>query len=86
MGKTAKTKKVRTATPDVQPDIDFFRDAKLIEGILRKAVQEALMRHKKLGNPVAVWKDGEVVIIPPEEIPDFAKEPTRKARIRKNKK
>lgn len=35
---------------------------------LKQAVNEALLRHKQLGNSVAVWKDGKVVIIPPEEI------------------
>jgi hypothetical protein len=24
--------------------------------------------HKCLGNPIAVWRDGKVVIVPPEEI------------------
>jgi len=37
---------------------------------MRRAVQEALIRHKRLGNPVAVWRDGKVVWIPPEEIPE----------------
>lgn len=36
---------------------------------MRRAVREALLRHKLLGNPVAVWRDGRVVWIPPEEIP-----------------
>jgi len=36
--------------------------------VLQRAVDQALWRHKRLGNPVAVWRDGSVVIIPPEEI------------------
>jgi hypothetical protein len=32
------------------------------------AIQAALRRHKLAGNPVAAWRDGKVVIIPPEEI------------------
>jgi hypothetical protein len=36
---------------------------------MREAVREALLRHKKLGNPVAVWRDGRVVWLSPEEIP-----------------
>jgi len=36
---------------------------------LRTAVGEALLRHKQAGNPVAVWRNGRVVWIPPEEIP-----------------
>ncbi|HEX7955718.1 MAG TPA: hypothetical protein VF508_02180 [Pyrinomonadaceae bacterium] len=35
---------------------------------LRRAVRAALLEHKRAGNPVAAWKDGEVVIIPAEEI------------------
>lgn len=36
---------------------------------MRRAVREALLFHKRIGNPVAVWRDGKVVWIPPEEIP-----------------
>jgi hypothetical protein len=35
---------------------------------LRRAVREALLVHKKLGNPVATSRDGVVVIVPPDEI------------------
>jgi hypothetical protein len=46
----------------------FATHAKEIEKILQKAVNHALLIHKRLGNPIATWKDGKVVIIPPEEI------------------
>lgn len=46
-----------------------MREGTEIDEALRRAVREALLRHKKLGNPVAVWRDGKVVILPPEEIP-----------------
>lgn len=36
---------------------------------MRRAVREALLFHKRIKNPVAVWRDGRVVWIPPEEIP-----------------
>lgn len=36
--------------------------------VLKQAVNQALLRHRLLGNSVAVWKDGQVVTIPPEEI------------------
>jgi hypothetical protein len=39
-----------------------------IEKILRRAVNQALLKHKRLGNSIAIWKDGKVVIVPPEEI------------------
>ena len=35
---------------------------------MRKAVREAVRRHKLLGQPIAVGRDGKVVWIPPEEI------------------
>jgi hypothetical protein len=47
----------------------FAEDGEEVERILRLAVQHALLRHKRLGNPIAAWKDGRVVIIPAEEIP-----------------
>ncbi len=31
-------------------------------------------RHKRLGESIAVWRDGRVVIVPPEEI-DVDEEP-----------
>jgi hypothetical protein len=33
------------------------------------AVQDAILRHKQMGLPMAVWRDGAVVWIPPEELP-----------------
>lgn len=33
------------------------------------AVREALVQHKRAGNPVAIWRDGKVVWLPPEDIP-----------------
>ncbi len=50
------------------PEKLFLTHGKEIEGIFRHAVREALLRHKKLGESVAVWKDGKVVILSPEEI------------------
>lgn len=33
-----------------------------------KSVREALLRHKRAGNPIAVWREGAVAWLPPEEI------------------
>ena len=35
-----------------------------------RAVQEALVRHKREGNPVAVWQDGKVTLLMPDQLPD----------------
>jgi len=45
--------------------VDFGKD---VERALQRAVRHALLMHKRIGNPIAIWRDGRVVIIPPEEI------------------
>lgn len=40
-----------------------------VEGILRRAVRQALLEHKRAGNSVAAWEDGKVVIIEADDIP-----------------
>jgi hypothetical protein len=48
---------------------DYFAvNAVEIGKVFQRAVNDALRMHKRLGNPIAAWKDGKVVIIPPEEI------------------
>jgi hypothetical protein len=42
---------------------------KAIEDVLRRAVQQALLAHKRAGNPIATWHDEHVIIVPPEDIP-----------------
>jgi len=46
-----------------------FAEGTPIDTAVTAGVQQALRMHKKMGNPIAVWRDGKVVIIPPEEIP-----------------
>jgi hypothetical protein len=47
---------------------ELFRDGKEIDSALRNAVQQALLQHKKAGNPVVEWRDGKVILIKPEDI------------------
>jgi hypothetical protein len=60
-------------------DIDkVFEEGTPIDEALRSAVLHALWRHKRLGNPVAEWRDGKVVWVQPEDIPvpdDFGLRP-----------
>jgi hypothetical protein len=48
--------------------VNFKEQAEAIERILQAAVRRELSIHKRLGNPIAIWKDGKVVVVPPEEI------------------
>ena len=47
---------------------EIWEDGRAIDRALRQAVREALLRHKKLGESIVIWKDGKVVWVPPEEI------------------
>jgi len=53
----------------VDPKDDLFvRFGDKIKPAYDRAVREALRKHKLLGNPVAVERDGKVVILQPDEI------------------
>jgi isoaspartyl peptidase/L-asparaginase-like protein (Ntn-hydrolase superfamily) len=54
---------------DEKPDIEaLFADGREIDAAIAKAVREAILEHKRAGNPIAVWQNGRVVWIPPDEI------------------
>ena len=50
----------------ISPSI--FEDTREVTRRFAVAVREALLDHKRAGNPVAIWRDGKVVIVPPDEI------------------
>ena len=53
---------------------ELFNTPGLVDAAMQKAVRQALRRHKLLGESIAVSRDGKVVILPPEEIPDYPEE------------
>jgi hypothetical protein len=52
----------------------LLKDTRRLDAMLRRAVIQAVQTHKRAGNPIAVWRDGKVVWLSPEEIPDAPKE------------
>lgn len=48
-----------------------FWDEKKVTAALQRAVKAAIERHRRLGNPICVWKDGKVVWLSPEELPVY---------------
>lgn len=50
---------------------EIFAEGTLIDKALQQAVHEAVLQHKRAGNPIAVWRNGKIVWIQPEEIPDI---------------
>lgn len=57
----------------------FFEDTPSLERQARIAVRDAVLRHKLLGQPIVVWRDGQVVWVPPEEIEVAPEEPPHSA-------
>ena len=57
-----------TDDTDLSP-AERVHDIPRILRALRDAVREALLDHKRAGNPVAIWKDGHVEWVQPENIP-----------------
>ena len=55
--------------PKLKRDADLFdRYSDEINAAYRRAVREALLRHKRAGNRVAVEREGELVLLSPDEI------------------
>lgn len=42
---------------------EILSDRKKITEAMHRAVREAVEKHKRDGNPIAVWKDGKTVLI-----------------------
>ena len=66
-GESSNGRKIPRRQKDLHR-FDLVEQANEIERIFQQAVDHELSIHKRLGNPVAAWRDGKVVIIPPEEI------------------
>lgn len=47
---------------------DIFKDSDRMLRAVREAARDAVIMHKRLGNPIAGWKDGKPVLIQPEDI------------------
>jgi hypothetical protein len=46
----------------------IFNDADVVTAAIQAGINAALLRHKQLGKPICVWRDGKVVWIEPENI------------------
>jgi hypothetical protein len=60
-------KRTRSPKPKQRPTSVGF-DAEVLIAAAQEAIREALAQHKAHGNSVVVWRDGQVVILRPEEI------------------
>lgn len=47
---------------------ELLSSDELQDEAVREAVRIALLEHKAIGNPIALWENGKVVIVQPEDI------------------
>jgi hypothetical protein len=59
-----------TIPPDSRSPAERVGDDDKILFEMSQAVREALRAHRQAGNPVAVWRDGRVELIPADQIPE----------------
>jgi hypothetical protein len=52
----------------------IIKDNRAVTTALRAGVREALVRHRKAGEPVAEWRNGKTVWLGPKEIDQRIKE------------
>jgi hypothetical protein len=63
--------------PDDRSPAERVEDLPAIDDAMARGTREALRRHKRAGNPVAIWREGAVVLIAPEDIPVDDEEPVQ---------
>lgn len=57
------------SNPKIDPANDLFvRYSDEINHAYDRAVREALLKHKKAGNAVPVERDGEIVMLQPDDV------------------
>jgi hypothetical protein len=47
---------------------ELFKEGTPIDDALARGVADALRRHKKLGNSIVIWRDGQIVHVPADQI------------------
>ncbi len=56
-------KKIKLDTPNL-----LTANSKSVKQAIKTGIHQALLKHKQANNPVAIWRDGKVVLLPPDEI------------------
>jgi hypothetical protein len=54
----------RQSNTDPEPDSKLL--AELVDRAMQRAVQAAIEEHHRLGNPVPIWREGEIVLLYPD--------------------
>lgn len=54
---------------DSARELRFRKHWETIQEVFQRAVEQAVIKHKRAGNPIAVSQNGELIWIAPEQIP-----------------
>lgn len=54
---------------DKQVDLHSEDASEMMQNAINRSVREALLKHKRAGNPVPVERDGKIVYLQPDDIP-----------------
>jgi hypothetical protein len=70
--------RLKKSSPSLNSSSDLSQK---IEAALQLAVADAIEEHRRSGHPLAIWQDGRVVMLPPDQavVP-----PAKRRRTRKN--
>lgn len=47
---------------------EIFNDSARMAKIVQAGINDALLQHKRMGNPICEWRNGQIVWIPAEKI------------------
>lgn len=55
---------------DIQKDVHriFVDEGRIVDEALKEGVRDAMIRHKKDGLPVVIYRDGKTVLLKPEDL------------------
>lgn len=48
--------------------LENLQDHDWVTAAIQRGARQALIKHKAMGVPIAIWREGKVVLVPPEEI------------------
>jgi len=52
-----------------QKDISLiFREGAEIDQAIQDAARDAIRRHRQSGQPIPMWRDGQIVLVTPDEL------------------
>lgn len=58
----------------------ILADGVLIDQAMRTAARDALLAHRRAGQPMVIWRDGRIVLVPPDQFDSLEDARSRRKR------